>query len=108
MDVSTKIGSFQNRPGQIGSGKISTGKPAEQSNSSSEPASTAASVSNVNVSDQARQLAALDSAVKAAPTVNEARVAKIRESVENGTYQVAPERIADKLLTMENVLSQIK
>jgi len=37
--------------------------------------------------------------------VNEARVAQIRLAIEEGRYQVDPERIADKLLRTEQELS---
>ena len=39
-----------------------------------------------------------------APIVNEARVAAVRLAVEEGRYEVAPERIADKMLRMEQEL----
>ena len=58
----------------------------------------------VRITDQARQLAALERAVQDAPVVNEARVAAVRLAVEEGRYEVVPERIADKLLRMEHEL----
>ena len=58
--------------------------------------------SPVRITDQARQLAALEQAVQAAPVVNEARVAAVRLAIEEGRYEVVPERIADKLLRMEH------
>jgi len=58
----------------------------------------------VQITDQARQLAALERAVQDAPVVNEARVAAVRLAVEEGRYEVVPERIADKLLRMEHEL----
>lgn len=99
--MSTKINGFQNRPGQIGSGKVGSGRRVDQTSTSNESASTSAPANSVNVSDQARQLAALEQAVQALPAVNEARVTEIRQQIENGTYKVAPERIADKLLQFE-------
>ena len=38
------------------------------------------------------------------PVVNEAKVAAIRSAIEDGSYQVVPERIADKLLRMDREL----
>ena len=39
-----------------------------------------------------------------APVTNDARVAAIRLAIEEGRYEVVPERIADKLLRMEQEL----
>jgi negative regulator of flagellin synthesis FlgM len=58
----------------------------------------------VHITDQARQLAALEQAVQAAPVVNEARVAEVRTAIEEGRYEVHPERIADKLLRQDRDL----
>jgi negative regulator of flagellin synthesis FlgM len=74
------------------------GTPASQSAEGSKAATP------VRITDQARQLAALERAVQDAPVVNEARVAAIRLAVEEGRYEVVPERIADKLLRMEHDL----
>ena len=38
------------------------------------------------------------------PVVNEAKVARISQAIEDGSYQVVPERIADKLLRMDREL----
>ena len=38
------------------------------------------------------------------PVVNEAKVARIRQAIEDGSYQVVPERIADKMLRMDREL----
>ena len=42
--------------------------------------------------------------MQATPVVNEARVAAVRLAVEEGRYEVVPERVADKLLRMEHEL----
>ena len=69
------------------------------------PAETAAaSGSPVRITDQARMLAALEQAVQSLPVVNEARVSEIRLAIEEGRYEVVPERIADKLLRLDQEL----
>ena len=75
-----------------------------QATSASQSAEAGKAATPVRITDQARQLAALESAVQAAPVVNEARVAAVRLAVEEGRYEVAPERVADKLLRMEHEL----
>jgi negative regulator of flagellin synthesis FlgM len=59
----------------------------------------------VKITDQARQLASLENTVQSLPVVNESRVASIKQAIDEGRYQVNPERIADKLLRTEQELS---
>jgi negative regulator of flagellin synthesis FlgM len=100
LDVTTKITGYQNRPVQAGAEKsVSRARDAAAS-----PGDKAASGSPVHITDQARQLAALEQAVQSAPIVNEARVAAIRSAIEEGRYEVEPERIADKMLRMDRDL----
>jgi negative regulator of flagellin synthesis FlgM len=101
LDVSTKIGGFQNRPVQVGAEK-SVSRTRDGQKSSTE---SAAPNNSVRITDQARQLAALEHAVQSMPVVNEARVAEIRLAIEEGRYEVAPDRIADKLMRMDKELS---
>jgi len=98
--VTTKIGGFENRPAQVG-GDRSVSKSRD---STSTPAGSVATSSPVQITDQARQLAALEQAVQSMPVVNEARVAEIRLAIEEGRYEVAPERIAEKLMRMDQDL----
>jgi len=103
--VTNKIGSgrIDNQPVQVGSDR----SVKRAKDSAGAPAATVASKSNastadgVSITDSARQLAALEQAIKNVPDVNEAKVAKTRAAIADGTYQVAPSRIADKLLNME-------
>jgi negative regulator of flagellin synthesis FlgM len=100
-DVTTKITGYQNRPVQAG-----TEKSAPRSrDAGSAPADKAAAGSPVRITDQARQLAALEQAVQSAPIVNEARVAAISSAIEEGRYEVAPERIADKMMRLDRDLA---
>jgi negative regulator of flagellin synthesis FlgM len=100
LDVSTKIGGFQNRPVQVG-----TEKPVSKVRDGQKSSNEASVPSNsVRITDQARQLAALEQAVQSMPIVNEARVAEIRVAIEEGRYQVSPERIADRLMNMDRDL----
>ena len=102
LDVTTKITGYQNRPVQVGTDK----KVSSTSDAAAAPAQAAVtSNSPVRITDQARQLAALEHAVNDVPVTNEAKVAAIRLAIEQGQYQVNPDRIADKLLRMERELS---
>jgi negative regulator of flagellin synthesis FlgM len=101
LDVTTKISGYQNRPVQITDKKVSSA-----SDAAANPAKAGVtSNSPVRITDQARQLAAMEHALIDVPAVNETRVAAIRLAIEQGQYQVNPERIADKLLRTERELS---
>jgi negative regulator of flagellin synthesis FlgM len=98
----TKITDYQNRPVQLGVDK--------KVSRSSETAATVsplapASGSPVSITDQAKQLASLEQVLQNLPAVNEGRVAEIRSAIQDGRYQVDPQRIADKLLRFEQELS---
>lgn len=101
LDVSTKITGYQNRPVQVGAEKSASRARDAVAN----PADKAAAASPIRITEQARQLAALEAAVQSAPIVDDLRVAAIRQAIEEGSYEVAPERIADKLLRMDQDLS---
>ena len=99
--MTTKITGYQNPAVQIGTEKSVTRArdgAANAAEASSKPANP------VQITDQARKLAALEQTVNSAPVVNEAKVAAIRTAIENGSYQISPERIADKLLRTEREL----
>ena len=60
----------------------------------------------VRITDAARQLAALEKAVADVPEVNAARVAEVSSALEQGRYQVEPEKVAQRLLRMEYDLAR--
>lgn len=100
--MTTKIGGFDNRPVQIG-GEKSVTRSRDDAGSTSATKSASAGTA-VRITGQARQLAALEQALQSIPAVNQARVAEIRSAIEEGRYEVAPERIAEKLLRLDRDL----
>ena len=64
-------------------------------------AETTGTASNIDVSDTARTLAALESHIGTLPVVNESRVDAVRRAVDDGRYHVDPQRVADKMLRFE-------
>lgn len=100
--MTNKIGGLGNRPVHNGAGPVSRERDA--ATSASQAADAGKSAAPVHITEQARQLAALERAVQDAPVVNDARVATVRAALDEGRYEVVPERIADKLLRMEQQL----
>jgi negative regulator of flagellin synthesis FlgM len=109
--VTSKIGSggIDNRPVQVGADRgVKRSKDAADSSpaaTAKQPVATTGST-GVSITDSARQLAALEQAIRELPEVDKAKVAKVRAAITDGTYKVAPDRIAEKLLQVERDLSK--
>lgn len=58
----------------------------------------------VHLSKDALSLQSLDAAVHSASDVDEARVAKVRQAISDGTYQVDPRNVAVKMLALDRQL----
>lgn len=68
-------------------------------------AAQAPTADTVSLSDSAKALAAAREAVKNTPDVREQKVADIKQSVTDGTYQVSSQVLAKKMLSGTNNLS---
>jgi negative regulator of flagellin synthesis FlgM len=55
----------------------------------------------VTLTDTARRLSELTSTVSEQPAVDTQRVEQIRQAIQDGSYRVNPERIAERLIEME-------
>jgi negative regulator of flagellin synthesis FlgM len=97
---------------------VGAGRPANtlrdaatgSSGSAPTPASTSTSSENsgdVHITDSASQLATLEQTLHSLPAVDEARVTQARTAIEQGTYTVQPQHIADQLLQLEHSLAQL-
>jgi len=56
----------------------------------------------VTLTDTAAQLHKLEATIAALPIVDIARVEGIRHAINNGQFQVDPQRVAEKMLHFEN------
>lgn len=59
----------------------------------------------VRITEGARQLANLEKAIAALPVVDQARVDAVSRALDDGRYVVDPQRVADRLLRMDQDLS---
>jgi negative regulator of flagellin synthesis FlgM len=93
--------------GSIGPGsgnpieRISTAKPVTPAGTDASPA---AETDSVHITQSARALASLSQAVQDSPDVDNARVAAVQQQIESGQYTVNPDRIASRLLQLEQDL----
>lgn len=83
---------------------------AERSDATSRPASTAADQprttassggDSVNLSDRAKALKQAEQQLANQPEVDDAKVAQIRQALEDGTYKVDAKQLAQKMLDMD-------
>ena len=89
-------------------GASSSGTPVEQIRASTAPGSATGApqpgIDSVNITDSARRLSALAQAVNASPEVDSQRVSALQQAIGNGQYVISADRIANRLLQMEQDL----
>lgn len=62
----------------------------------------------VSLTGEARQLKELENELASRPVVDSQRVESVRNAVDNGTFSVDAERIADKLISLEQALTDAR
>jgi negative regulator of flagellin synthesis FlgM len=95
--------------GSIGSG---SGNPVEQVRATATvktvtlgPGSSSSSqADSVHITDSARTMSALSQAVSSSPDIDSARVAVVQQALDAGQYTINPQRIADRLLQLDQDL----
>jgi len=61
----------------------------------------------VHITGTARQMVELEQMVKDMPAVDEAKVAAISAALEQGTYKVSAQKVADNLMQIEQALAPL-
>ena len=62
----------------------------------------------VSLTGAARQLQELEHQLATAPVVDSKKVEAVRTAIENGTFTVHPERVAEKLISLEQALTDAR
>ncbi len=70
--------------------------------------STNSTADSVSLTGEARQMQGLEARIASAPVVDTQRVQAVRSAVENGTFTINPERIADKMINLEQALTSAR
>lgn len=96
--MANKISGIDGRPVQVG-GSAPVARTRDAASEGKKAETTGAS--NIDVSDTARTLAALESHIGSLPVVNESRVDAVRRALDEGRYHVDPQRVADKMMRFE-------
>lgn len=100
MDID-RIGQRQNDPAVSGQyATRRTDRIANDGQSKTDPSQvgTSSSGDSVEISAESRTLSRARQAVDSAPDVRADKVAEIKKRIEDGTYSVSPEALAQKLL----------
>ena len=71
---------------------------------SGDSAATHAGSDRISLTGEARQLQELENRLASQPVVDSQRVQAVRSAVEDGTFTVNPERIAEKMMSLEDAL----
>ena len=82
---------------------VVTDKSQGETSAASAPAPQAGDT--VTLTNSARSLQLIESAVANAPVVNTAKVAAVKQAINSGTYQVNAGQVADKMLQFERELN---
>jgi len=70
-----------------------------------QPQPPAPAVDSANVTQVEALLQTIGTLASNVPSVDQARIAEIRQAIASGTYQVNPQAIAEKMLEIERLLS---
>jgi len=71
---------------------------------SGDSAATPGGSDRISLTGEARQLQELETQLASQPVVDSQRVEAVRSAVENGTFTINPERIAEKMMSLEEAL----
>ncbi|MDE2051545.1 MAG: flagellar biosynthesis anti-sigma factor FlgM [Gammaproteobacteria bacterium] len=91
----------------IGAGRAAERTRDPVTGGSSAPAAPSSGTGDVHITDSASQLASLEQTLQSLPAVDAARVAQFSSAIEQGTYTVQPQHVADQLMQLEQALGQL-
>ncbi|HFD79952.1 MAG TPA: flagellar biosynthesis anti-sigma factor FlgM [Gammaproteobacteria bacterium] len=92
---------------QLNAQDASVAKP-ENGSTRDTAAPAATSPDRASFTATARQLQELAAAIEQAPAVDSRRVETVRTAVENGSFAVDPTRIAEKMMSLEQALTDTR
>ena len=102
--MSSKIGGTENR----GTGAVGAGRAVGRAlDVTTQPKTAEQQSDDVHITGTTRQLIELETMVKDMPAVDEAKVAALSAAIENGTYKVAADKVADNLMQIEQALAPL-
>lgn len=101
IPVSNKVNGVEPKPARVAPASPVQRRLDTAPGAGGRPADTGA---DVHLTGAARNLAALEQSLRALPAIDELRVAAVKERLQGGSYEIDPQRIADRLLRLEGDL----
>lgn len=86
--------------------QATTGRSSAKSSSSSDSASSQSSSASVDTVSLTETTSKLSQSIADAPVSNSERVAVVQKAVAEGTYEINPLRVAEKMLNFERTLNR--
>ena len=101
---SSSIGTRRSTGAQAGK---STGASSNTHSGASEKASSGSSGEQVAISSNAQLIQSLEARIQQMPDADSARVEALKQSIEDGSYQVDADSTAQKMLALEQSLQRL-
>lgn len=103
----TKISGSSGDSAPIGAGRPANSVRDAVNGGSAAPVESSSTPGDVHITDSASQLAKLEQTLRSLPAVDQTRVTQLRTAIEQGTYTVQPQQVADQLMQLEHSLPQL-
>ena len=103
--MASKISGVSGSPAPVGAGRGA--QKARDAVSGGAAGAGSAGSSDVQITSSASLLASLEQQLHNLPAVDAQRVAQFRMAIENGSYSVQPQHVADQLMQIEHALAQV-
>ncbi len=95
-----------NKSSQLGDRNVTQVKKSDDAAKSTKSStSTATAGDKVTLTDTAAKLKALELGLANQPAVDDNKVKDVQTSLQNGSYKMDPERIADKMINFESAFN---
>ena len=101
--VASKINVMEPKPARV---SPSTAARTLSGTSTGAGSESPAAATDVKLTDASRGLAAIEASLRALPAVDELRVSAVKQRLQDGSYEIDPQRVADRLLRMESDLAR--
>ena len=79
-------------------------KQAVEQTSTQQESGKSSTTDTVSLSDNAVQLGKLENAAVSTPVVDTQRVEQVKQAIKDGSYEIDPAKVADKLMQFESIL----
>ena len=101
--VPNKVDGVESKPVRVASA-AAVHKRLEQS--AGKAGSSAASEADVHLTGASRNLAAIEQSLRELPAIDDLRVSVVKQRLASGDYKIDPQRVADRLLSIERDLGR--